>query len=103
MNRSVFCTFQKHLTASVFVLSLAVAALPAWCQEVTGAIRGTVTDPSGAAVAGAKVTAKDTERNSVFPTTTNSDGAYALPRLPVGHYSLRVEQTALSSGSTRRH
>ena len=89
--------FSGLAVSSACILSLLAAAMPAWSQEVTGAMRGTVTDPSGAPVVGAKVTAKDTERNSVFPTTTNSDGAYALPRLPVGNYSLRVEQTGFQT------
>lgn len=60
-------------------------------QEVTAAINGVVTDPSGAAIAGAKVTAADQERGSTFTTTTNGSGFYIFPRLPVGRYELRVE------------
>ncbi len=60
-------------------------------QEVTAAINGVVTDPSGAAVGGAKVVAKDLDRGSAFPTTTDGSGFYNLPRLPVGRYEVRVE------------
>ena len=60
-------------------------------QEVTAAITGTVTDPSGAPLAGATVTAKDQDRGTTWPATTNSDGIYALLRIPVGSYNLRVE------------
>ncbi len=60
-------------------------------QEVTAAINGVVTDPSGAAVAGAKVTAKDLDRGSVFPTTADGSGFYNLPRIPVGRYEVRAE------------
>jgi hypothetical protein len=66
-------------------------------QEVTAAISGVVTDPSGAAVAGAKVTAKDLDRGSVFPTTADGSGFYNLPRLPVGRYEVRAEQSGFQS------
>lgn len=62
-----------------------------WTQAVTGAVNGVVTDPSGAAIAGAKVTAKDVDRGTEFPTATGNDGAYNFPRLPVGTYDVRVE------------
>jgi hypothetical protein len=60
-------------------------------QEVTAVINGAVTDPSGAAVAGAKVTAKDLDRGTPWPTTTNGDGFYSFSRLPIGRYEVRVE------------
>lgn len=60
-------------------------------QEVTAAITGTVIDPSDAAVAGATVTAKDTERGTVWTATTNTAGVYNLLRLPVGTYELKAE------------
>jgi hypothetical protein len=71
--------------------------VPVWSQEITAAISGVVTDPSGAAVADAKITAKDSERGSMFSTTSNGSGAYNLPRLPVGTYELRVEKTGFET------
>ncbi len=73
-------------------------------QEVTAAITGRVTDPTGAAVPGAKVTATDTQRGTQWPTVSNGDGVYNLPRIPVGTYNLKVEnqgfQTAQKSDIT---
>src|SRR5581483_11706859 len=66
-------------------------------QEVTAALNGTVTDPSGAAVSGARVVAKDLDRGTEFATTTNGNGAYGLPRLPVGRYEIRVENPGFQS------
>ena len=78
------------LALALFVLSSVVPAnLPA--QEVTASINGNVTDPSGASVAGAKVTATEQDRGTVWPTTTNGDGAYNFPRLPIGNYQVKVE------------
>jgi Carboxypeptidase regulatory-like domain len=70
-------------------------SLPA--QEVTASVLGTVTDPSGAPVAGAKVTATDIDRGAPFSTTTNEVGGYNLPRLPVGSYTIRVEHPGFNA------
>jgi len=72
------------------LLALVAGTVPATGQEVTAAIVGTVTDPSGAPIAGASVTATDRERGTVWRVTTNETGAYSLPRLPVGSYTLKV-------------
>ena len=64
---------------------------PAIAQDTSANITGRITDPSGAAVANAKVTATDADRGTVFRTQTNTDGIYNLSRLPIGRYELRVE------------
>ena len=63
---------------------------PAWSQEVTAGIVGTVTDPSGAPITDASVAVTDTERGIVRPAKTNDAGAYNITRLPVGTYELKV-------------
>ena len=62
----------------------------AWGQEVTAAIVGTVDDPSGAPIKGAKVTATDTERGTVYQSETNESGSYNINRIPIGTYELKV-------------
>ena len=75
---------------SVVLISLIFPALsPA--QQVTGAITGRVTDASGATVPGANVVVTDKDRGTEWPTTTNAEGVYNLPRLPIGSYRLKVE------------
>ncbi len=69
---------------------LAISSV-ARAQEITGGITGIVTDPSGAAVPNATVTATDVLTNTHWPTRTNSAGLYNLPRLPVGQYTVKVE------------
>src|SRR6185437_6967304 len=83
--------FQRRF--SLFFLLAVTAVLPVnlFAQEVTAAINGTVTDPSGATVANAKVTATEQDRGTVWPTTTNGNGFYNFPRLPIGTYQLKVE------------
>lgn len=76
----------------LFLLALGLLSVPQFVrgQEVTGGITGTVTDPSGAVVPNANVTATDTHRGTTWPTQTNAAGVYNLPRLPVGEYQVKV-------------
>jgi hypothetical protein len=53
---------------------------------------GSLTDPSGAAVAGAKVVATQTSTGRTFETFTTEAGLYAFPNLDVGPYSLTAEK-----------
>jgi hypothetical protein len=57
----------------------------------TGSIQGTVTDPSGAAVGGAKVTITQKSTGRVINTTTSSSGAYASGALTPGDYVVHVD------------
>jgi hypothetical protein len=69
-------------------------------QQVTAAIQGQVKDPSGAPIPGATVTARDIDRGTTVSSTTNAEGIYTLPRVPIGRYDIRAEargfQTALN-------
>jgi hypothetical protein len=92
---------RKQSVALVFVcLTLAVlicGANAAFAQEVTATITGTVTDPSGAAVAGANVTAKSVERGITYTGVTSESGSYRIPQLPVGNYDLKIEKTGFQT------
>ena len=75
----------------LFVLMALMGAVQsAWSQEVTAAIVGTVTDPSGAPIKGATVTATDTERGTAYQGQTNDTGAYNVNRIPVGTFTVKV-------------
>ncbi len=56
--------------------------------QVTGDVRGTVTDPSGAVIPGAKVTL--VSRSLTRETTTDASGRYAFRAVPIGSYRLTV-------------
>jgi Carboxypeptidase regulatory-like domain/TonB dependent receptor len=71
--------------------ALFVAALPAYAQQSTGAIVGTVVDPTGAAVKAATVRATDVERGTVLTTHTDDGGTFDFPTVPVGNYRVTVE------------
>src|SRR4051794_8492636 len=80
-----------------FVLSVLafvmLACLSLSAQQITGNIRGTVTDPSGAVIRGAAVTARQAETGLTRETTTDRDGNYVLLELPIGHYRVQVSAT----------
>src|SRR5229473_671206 len=72
------------------LLSLLLIVAVAASAQTTASIKGTVTDTSGAAVAGAKVTAKNQAQGTSRTTETNSFGGFEVPALPPGIYSVDV-------------
>jgi len=60
-------------------------------QEFRSTLTGRVTDPSGAVVAGAKISAIEQATNTRYETVTNSDGLYTFPLLLQGTYRLTAE------------
>jgi hypothetical protein len=80
-----------NLTKAVCLLATVLAGLNVAAQQITGSIRGTVADATGAVVQGATVTAKQTDTGLTRTATTDRVGNYILLELPVGHYQLRVE------------
>jgi hypothetical protein len=67
------------------------AGLEVVAQQITGSLRGTVVDPSGAVVQSAAVHAQQTETGLTRTAFTDRDGAYVLVELPIGHYQIRAE------------
>jgi hypothetical protein len=89
------------LTLSLALAFAFIAGMPvAQAQQESGAIVGTVSDASGAAVKGATVTVKDIDRGASLTVQTNDDGSYDFPRVPVGNYEVSVSQTGFQ---TARH
>src|ERR1700685_2059408 len=95
----------KHLSglrnlACVLLAVSATSNLAA--QQITGSLRGTVLDPSGAIVQAATITAKQIETGLTRTATTDHQGDDVLIELPVGHYQLEVKargfQTYLQQG-----
>jgi hypothetical protein len=86
-------------------LLLSIALIPpllfscasAWAQKDTGAIAGTVKDPSGAVVAGAKVRVTDVDRGTEIDAVTNQVGEYTISPLKVGRYKVAVEKTGFKT------
>ena len=75
----------------VLLLCLFVSQAPLSAQTTTGSIVGTVTDPSGAVIAGASVTVTNVDTSIATKATTDNTGNYVVTPLPVGRYSVTVE------------
>jgi Carboxypeptidase regulatory-like domain len=83
--------------ASLFIFAGVLGCAAAWGQAVsTSQIKGTVADQTGLAIPGAEVKLTQTETGLVRSTTTNVEGAYLLPDLPVGPYQLEVTKPGFS-------
>src|SRR5579862_5055150 len=81
----------------VFVcVFLAVASL-AFGQVGNGTITGTITDPTGAVVPGAKVDARNTQTGVHFDTASTVTGTYTITDLPVGSYTVTVTVTGFKT------
>ncbi|MCL5745864.1 MAG: carboxypeptidase-like regulatory domain-containing protein, partial [Acidobacteria bacterium] len=85
MPRRFVVLLSVLLPALLFVEKTSIA------QEASAGITGTITDPSGAAIAGASITVRDQDRGTTWSTKTNAEGIYALPRIPPGTYEMRIE------------
>ncbi|MBZ5633942.1 MAG: carboxypeptidase-like regulatory domain-containing protein [Acidobacteriia bacterium] len=78
----------RLLLAIVVAFAVGIPALLAQSAG-TGALTGTLTDPSGASVPNATVTLTNAETNQVRTTTTGSDGGYRFTLIPPGTYRVR--------------
>jgi protocatechuate 3,4-dioxygenase beta subunit len=83
------------LSVSRLAISLVIAGLTALTPSLsaqsagTGALTGTVRDPSGASIPGATVTLVSTGTNQTRTSTTGEDGGYKFALLPPGTYRVR--------------
>jgi hypothetical protein len=75
-----------------YVLFLLFCALVVRAADPAGAIAGTITDPTGAVVAGAKITATASATGLTRSTASGDAGEYLFPFLPVGLYSISVDK-----------
>jgi hypothetical protein len=74
-----------------------VVSVPMFSQGTTGRILGTVTDQSGAGVAGAAVVITDVQRGTTRAAATDASGDYAAPELQPGVYRVRAEAPGFKS------
>src|SRR5690349_8331149 len=85
----------KHAWSKLQLLLVLAPFLAA--QDPTGVIQGQVTDPSGASVPNAEITARNTHTGFVAAQHTARDGAFHLSYLPVGEYDLHVTARGFAS------
>ena len=77
----------------IVVVGVLLIINPASAQTGAASIVGTVSDPNGAVVPGAKITIRNIDTNQQFRLTSDSAGAYVAAGLPPGNYELRAEGT----------
>jgi hypothetical protein len=75
---------------STLAVALALTTAIAAAAEPSGSLVGSVTDPTGRAVAGATVTARNLATNQQRATLTGAEGSYWVPFLTPGNYGLQV-------------
>src|SRR5712691_662216 len=89
-----------HRVAISVVVILAIAILstsPAYAQVSGATLSGTITDPSGAAIAGAKLSITNTATGISRDVTTDSAGLYSAPNLLPGPYDVSVGASGFST------
>jgi hypothetical protein len=89
--------FWKSVTILVSLLLLAGRADRLYGQAATASITGTITDTSGAAVPGANISAKNNGTGIVRTTTSDNQGRYNLPDLPIGDYDVQSARMGFQS------
>jgi len=85
---------------AVMFLALLVGALPSAAQLTTGTLVGTVQDPSGGAVAGATVTARNLGTNATRADVTGNEGLFRITDLQPGTYEVKAEKTGFKTTVT---
>lgn len=79
------------IRSTVLLVLLLIAAFALHAQSITGSVSGTVSDPSGAAVPGARVTATEIASNIAAVAESGVRGEYSFPALRPGVYRIDVE------------
>ncbi len=96
---ALFAGHEATLATQIVLLALALSllSLAALAQSTAGRVLGSVTDQSGAAVAGATVVVADTQRGTSRTLVTDASGDYVAPDLIPGAYKIRVEAKGFKS------
>jgi hypothetical protein len=89
----------SQLTAAFAVCTMLLLSTPAAsAQQLAAAtLRGVVTDPNGAVIVGAKVTATNAATGALRETQTNGEGVYTLSNLRPGEYEVKVQANGFKS------
>src|SRR6202140_5939476 len=89
----------KRLQFCLAVFAVLALTFSAFAQVQNGQFEGTVTDPTGAAIANAKVTVSNSAAGLNLSATTNSSGGYTVKEVPPGTYKITVEATGFKTVS----
>src|SRR6202165_1039578 len=89
----------KRLQFCLAVFAVLALTFSAFAQVQNAQFTGTVTDPTGAAIANAKVTVSNPATDLNLSATTNSSGNYTVKEVPIGTYKITVEATGFKTVS----
>jgi Carboxypeptidase regulatory-like domain len=98
MKRKLFSLKGWLMIAATLALTALSFATPAFAQQPTGAIEGTITDQSGAVLASAKISITEKATGRVIEVATNSGGYFVARALLPGAYNVKVEHSGFSAG-----
>jgi len=87
----------RRLQFCLVVFAVLALTLSAFAQVQNGQFTGTVTDPTGAAIANAKVTVTNAATDLHLTATTNSSGNYTVKEVPPGTYKITVEASGFKT------
>ena len=92
----------KAYAVSILLALLVMAgSSPLGAQSATGTIAGTVTDPTGAVVAGARIKAVNSATGAQFETVSSSSGAYRFDSVGIGTYDISVTAPGFSEAAQK--
>src|SRR5438128_8102730 len=91
----------KHLRGSLFLLAVVCVVGAAQAQVVTSNLQGVVTDPTGAVVANAVITATNVETAVHRTATTNGEGFYRFNLLPRGSYEVKAQKSSFATATLK--
>jgi hypothetical protein len=86
------------ILASLIVAMMMFGRLPLASAQVSASLSGVVTDPSGAVLSGAAVTASNVDTGFSRTALTDQAGRYQLFALPIGQYELRAKKDGFAEG-----
>jgi hypothetical protein len=81
---------KRYLALAAFMMAFAMLSCTVLAQSNQGALAGTIFDPSGSAVPGATIQARETATGQTFNTTSTAAGDYRFPSLAIGSYAVTV-------------
>src|SRR5260370_11503892 len=98
LNAKEWSSNSRVIISLLAVLALVLcSAVGARAQVITAAVRGTVSDEQGAAIAGAEVTITNVDTSFARTAISGGDGVYTFPDLPLGRYKIRGTESGFKS------
>src|SRR5215813_2600557 len=94
--------FLRLLFSSFFLLLLVVVSVPvAMAQSPTATLTGTVTDQNDAVIPGVNIAVISIAQGFQRSAVTDGDGAFVVPLLPAGNYTVKAEREGFTTAEAR--